>query len=49
MHTVGLARGDKSYDAVTEALALIRDQVTIPTDRPVLVKHPSRLSIARHV
>jgi uncharacterized protein (DUF362 family) len=38
MHTVGLARGENSYDAVTEALALIRDQVTIPTDRPVLIK-----------
>jgi uncharacterized protein (DUF362 family) len=38
MHTVGLARGDKSYDAVSEALALIHDQVAIPTDRPVLIK-----------
>jgi uncharacterized protein (DUF362 family) len=38
MYTVGLARGDKSYDAVKQALAAIRDQVTVPTDRPVLVK-----------
>ena len=38
MPTVSLARGDKSYDAVTAALALIRDQVTIPTGRPVLIK-----------
>lgn len=38
MPTVGLARGDKSYEAVAAALALIKDQVTIPTDRPVLVK-----------
>lgn len=38
MHTVGLARGEKSYDAVAKALALIRDQVTISTDRPVLIK-----------
>ncbi len=38
MYTVSLARGDKSYDAVSKALALIRDQVTIPADRPVLVK-----------
>lgn len=38
MHTVGLARGENSYDAVTEALALIRDQVTIPKVRPVLIK-----------
>jgi uncharacterized protein (DUF362 family) len=38
MHTVSLARGDKSYDAVAKALALIRDQVAIPPDRPVLIK-----------
>jgi uncharacterized protein (DUF362 family) len=38
MPTVSLARGDKSYDAVTAALALIRDQVTIPRGRPVLIK-----------
>jgi uncharacterized protein (DUF362 family) len=38
MSTVGLARGGQSYDAVRDALALIRDQVTIPADRPVLIK-----------
>jgi uncharacterized protein (DUF362 family) len=38
MPTVGLARGDKSYETVAAALALIRDQVAIPTDRPVLIK-----------
>ncbi len=38
MYAVGLARGDKSYEAVRDALALIRDQVSIPANRPVLVK-----------
>jgi len=38
MPTVGLARGDKSYETVATALALIRDQVAIPPDRPVLIK-----------
>ena len=38
MYSVGVARGEKSYDAVRQALTLIRDQVTIPPDRPVLIK-----------
>jgi uncharacterized protein (DUF362 family) len=38
MHRVGLARGDKSYDTVKQALELIRDQVQVPPDRPVLIK-----------
>ena len=38
MVNVGLAKGDTSYRAVTDALELIRDDVRIPSDRPVLVK-----------
>ena len=38
MSIVGVARGIKSYDAVRQALELIRDQITVPPDRPVLVK-----------
>ncbi len=38
MYTVGLARGDKSYDTVKQALTLIRDEVDVPHDRPVLIK-----------
>jgi len=35
---VGLSRGSDSYEAVRDALELIRDDVHIPADRPVLVK-----------
>ncbi len=38
MYKVGLARGDKSYDAVKRALELVRDDVKVPGDRPVLIK-----------
>ena len=38
MVNVGLAKGDTSYRAVRDALELIRDDVRIPADRPVLVK-----------
>ncbi len=38
MVKVGLARGNKSYEAVRRALDLIRDEVQIPSDRPVLIK-----------
>ena len=38
MVNVGLAKGDDSYGAVTDALELIRDDVRIPPDRPVLIK-----------
>ena len=38
MVRVGLARGEKSYEAVKGALDLIREDVHIPNDRPVLVK-----------
>lgn len=38
MVRVGLARGEKSYETVKEALDLVRDDVRIPDDRPVLVK-----------
>lgn len=38
MYRVGLARGDKSYNTVKQALELIRDQITVPKDRPVLIK-----------
>jgi len=38
MVNVGLARGDKSYQAVRRALERIADDVQIPTDRPVLIK-----------
>ena len=38
MRRVGLARADESYDAVKKALELIREDVTIPSDRPVLIK-----------
>lgn len=38
MINVGLVKGDESYGAVKDALELIRDDVHIPPDRPVLVK-----------
>lgn len=38
MVNVGLARGDKSYQAVRKALERIADDVQIPMDRPVLIK-----------
>ena len=38
MRTVGLARASKSYDAVRKALESIRDGVTLPKDRPILIK-----------
>ena len=38
MRRVGLARADESYDAVKKALELIREDVNIPNDRPVLIK-----------
>lgn len=38
MVNVGLAKGDTSYRAVRDALELIRDDIRIPADRPVLVK-----------
>jgi len=38
MVNVGLAKGDTSYGAVRDALELIRDDVRIPADRPVLIK-----------
>ena len=38
MYRVGLARGDKSYDAVKGALELVREDVKVPGDRPVLIK-----------
>jgi len=38
MHNVSLAKGEKSYDAVRRALELIKDDVKVPTSRPVLVK-----------
>jgi len=38
MVRVGLAKGDRSYQAVRQALELVRDQVTVPAGRPVLIK-----------
>ena len=38
MEKVGLARGNRSYDAVRGALELISDDVHIPPDLPVLIK-----------
>jgi uncharacterized protein (DUF362 family) len=38
MHRVGLARAEQSYQAVKSALNLIRQDVRVPTDRPVLIK-----------
>ena len=38
MVRVGLTRGDESYEAVKAALELIRDDVRVPDDRPVLIK-----------
>jgi len=38
MAKVGLARGNKSYEAVRKALDLIADEVKIPPDKPILVK-----------
>ena len=38
MYRVGLACGDKSYDAVKRALELVREDVKVPGDRPVLIK-----------
>lgn len=38
MAKVGLARGEKNYDAVRRALSLIADDVRIPQDKPILVK-----------
>ena len=38
MYKVGLARAEQSYDAVKRALELIRHDVSVPTDRPVLIK-----------
>jgi len=35
---VGLARGNESYQAVSRALELIRSDVQVPRDRPVLIK-----------
>ncbi|MDP3061654.1 MAG: DUF362 domain-containing protein [Chloroflexota bacterium] len=38
MARVGLARGNQSYQAVRRALDLIRSDVQVPRDRPVLIK-----------
>ena len=38
MAKVGLDKGDSSYRAVRDALELVRDQVTLPGDLPVLIK-----------
>jgi uncharacterized protein (DUF362 family) len=38
MARVGLACGKRSYETVKEALDLVRDDVHVPDDRPVLVK-----------
>ncbi len=38
MKRVGLARADDSYDAVKKALELIREDLAVPNDRPVLIK-----------
>jgi hypothetical protein len=38
MTRVGLARGERSYQAVRKALERIGDDVQIPMDRPVLIK-----------
>ena len=38
MVRVGLARGDRSYEAVRRALEAIRNDVQIPGERPVLIK-----------
>ena len=38
MTRVGLAKGDRSYDAVRRALDLVREDVRIPRDLPVLIK-----------
>ncbi len=38
MHKVGLARGGESFDAVKRALDLVRGEVKVPADRPVLIK-----------
>ena len=38
MPRVGLSKGSDSYETVRDALELIRDDVHIPPDRPVLVK-----------
>ncbi len=35
---VGLARADESYEAVKQALTRIQDEVSVPRDRPVLIK-----------
>ncbi len=35
---VALVKGSESYDAVSRALGLIRDQVQLPADKPILVK-----------
>ncbi len=38
MPKVALVKGSESYRAVRDALGLVRDQVTVPGDRPVLIK-----------
>ena len=38
MFNVGLARGERSYGAVKQALELVRDEIKVPDDRPVLIK-----------
>jgi uncharacterized protein (DUF362 family) len=38
MERVGLARGNRSYNTVRNALELISDDVQIPSDLPVLIK-----------
>ena len=38
MEKVGLARGNRSYDAVRKALELVSDDVHIPSNLPVLIK-----------
>ena len=38
MYRVGLARGDKSHETVKQALELVRDEIQVPHDRPVLIK-----------
>jgi uncharacterized protein (DUF362 family) len=38
MPRVGLAKGASSYDTVKAALSLVRDDINIPDDRPVLIK-----------
>lgn len=38
MHNVALVKGNRSYDAVKQALELIKGEVEVPASKPVLVK-----------